>query len=733
MKYFFINNIKYNIISNNIAIIDFCKNIGINIPYFCYHKNLSLAGNCRMCLIEIKNSIKPVVSCTMTIINKMNIYTNSPLVKKSRENILEFLLLNHPLDCPICDQGGECDLQDQSFVFGNNNKRFYKFKRIVSNKNIGPIVKMVMTRCIHCTRCVRFANEIAGVHDLGIFNRGVNSEIGTYISKTFSSELSGNVIDICPVGALTSKQYPYINRSWEIKKFLSIDYTDGFGLNIIVSCKNNSIIKIQPNLNYLNNNWISDKIRFAFDGMFTIERLTDFRTILNNVKTSNDYLNLIYKNLVNAIYFKDHLTKHFLYNNIFNIIIIINENLNLNLLSKLIFLNKKHSFIKIKTIDDKFVKNDLEESFMLKSTQQKYFNFSQFCLLLNINTRYEGYSLNLKLRQNFFKENFKVFSISSLLNLTFPIFYLGSTTKKFIQINEGRNVICQEIVSSIYPLIISNSQNLIKKNLHGLINFYNNLKKYNKNFYNYKWKGLNLIQSNLSSTGINLLKTIDLFSIYDLNSFNIIYLLNLKMNFLNLKFKKYLELKLITTLSKLKIILIEQNFLLNFDYKTNRLQICTENFFENKYQNFFNTEGIFKSTTKIVNSKVSDIKTEDYILKNLDKFISSNICFIYQKTSNLKTKVCFFFFNLNKILNLVFLPSNYLTTANWNYSKNKLCDFINKKIYSFKQKKLKIINTKLFLWLEDFYLNGPDLYSHLSLIMLQCSTSYRKYYNNFLF
>ena len=175
------------------------------IPYFCYHNKLSLAGNCRMCLVEIKNSLKPVVSCTMLISNKMQIFTHSILVKKARENILEFLLLNHPLDCPICDQGGECDLQDQSLFFGFTKRRFYKFKRIVSDKNLGPIVKTVMTRCIHCTRCVRFSSEIAGVEELGVFGRGNSSEIGTYVNKVLLSELSGNVIDLCPVGTLTTK------------------------------------------------------------------------------------------------------------------------------------------------------------------------------------------------------------------------------------------------------------------------------------------------------------------------------------------------------------------------------------------------------------------------------------------------------------------------------------------------------------------------------------------------
>ena len=210
MKYFYINNDKFDFSNTNTSIIEFCENIGITIPHFCYHKKLSLAGNCRMCLIELKNSPKPVVSCTMLITNKMEIYTDSPLVKKSRENIMEFLLQNHPLDCPICDQGGECDLQDQSFSFGFSKKRFYNFKRVVIDKNIGPIVKTVMTRCIHCTRCVRFANEIAGIPNLGMFNRGVHSEIGTYVNKIFSSELSGNVIDICPVGSLTFKYYTNI-------------------------------------------------------------------------------------------------------------------------------------------------------------------------------------------------------------------------------------------------------------------------------------------------------------------------------------------------------------------------------------------------------------------------------------------------------------------------------------------------------------------------------------------
>lgn len=197
-------------LDNKLTLISYLINKGITIPHYCYHNDLSIAGNCRVCLVELKNSPKPVVSCAINakscLLNN-NVYYDSVLLKKARENILEFLLLNHPVDCPICDQGGECDLQEQSLFFGLTKKRFYKFKRVVTDKDLGPVVKTVMTRCIHCTRCVRFATEIAGVEDLGVFGRGVNSEIGTYVDKVFLSELSGNVIDLCPVAKFTTKRY----------------------------------------------------------------------------------------------------------------------------------------------------------------------------------------------------------------------------------------------------------------------------------------------------------------------------------------------------------------------------------------------------------------------------------------------------------------------------------------------------------------------------------------------
>jgi NADH dehydrogenase (ubiquinone) Fe-S protein 1 len=202
--------IKKKIKLNKLPLISYLTNVGISLPHYCYHNNLPIAGNCRICIVEMNNLNKPIVSCAVsagTSLFNHEIYFNSSLVKKARENVMEFLLINHPLDCPICDQGGECDLQDQSLFFGFSKRRFYKFKRVVSDKNLGLVVKTVMTRCIHCTRCVRFGEQITGIEELGIFGRGGSNEIGTYITKILMSELSGNVIDLCPVGKITNKKY----------------------------------------------------------------------------------------------------------------------------------------------------------------------------------------------------------------------------------------------------------------------------------------------------------------------------------------------------------------------------------------------------------------------------------------------------------------------------------------------------------------------------------------------
>ncbi len=250
---------------------------GAEIPRFCYHERLSVAGNCRMCLVEVKGGPpKPTASCAMAVKDLRpgpngeppEMFTNTPMVKKAREGVMEFLLINHPLDCPICDQGGECDLQDQAMAYGVDKNRYSENKRAVEDKYIGPLVKTSMNRCIHCTRCVRFTTEVAGIAEMGLLGRGEDAEITTYLEQALSSELQGNVIDLCPVGALTSKPYAFAARPWELTKTESIDVMDAVGSNIRVDSRGSEVMRVLPRVNEaINEEWISDKTRFIWDGL----------------------------------------------------------------------------------------------------------------------------------------------------------------------------------------------------------------------------------------------------------------------------------------------------------------------------------------------------------------------------------------------------------------------------------------------------------------------------------
>src|ERR1700733_12622929 len=242
---------------------------GEEIPPFCYPERLWIAGNCRMCLVEVKpGPPKPQASCALPAAENQEVFTNSPMVKKAREGVMEFLLINHPLDCPICDQGGECDLQDQSLAYGKGHSRFAENKRAVTEKYMGPIVKTIMTRCIQCTRCIRFAEEVAGVEEIGAIGRGENMQITSYLEHAVTSELSGNVVDLCPVGALTSKPYAFEARPWELTKTESVDVMDALGCAIRIDARGNEVMRVLPRTNdEINEEWISDKTRYACDGL----------------------------------------------------------------------------------------------------------------------------------------------------------------------------------------------------------------------------------------------------------------------------------------------------------------------------------------------------------------------------------------------------------------------------------------------------------------------------------
>jgi NADH-quinone oxidoreductase subunit G len=256
------------------TVLQACEAAGAEIPRFCYHERLSIAGNCRMCLVEMEKSPKPVASCAMPAADGQVVYTTTPKVKKAREGVMEFLLINHPLDCPICDQGGECDLQDQSIAYGKGFTRYHENKRAVTEKFMGPLVKTIMTRCIHCTRCVRFAQEVAGVEEIGAIGRGENMQITSYLEKAVTSEVSGNIIDLCPVGALTSKPYAFQARPWELQKTDAIDVMDAVGSNIVIGSRGRAVLRVTPRINDdVNEEWLADKGRFACDGL--LERRLD--------------------------------------------------------------------------------------------------------------------------------------------------------------------------------------------------------------------------------------------------------------------------------------------------------------------------------------------------------------------------------------------------------------------------------------------------------------------------
>src|SRR6201991_148418 len=258
------------------TLLQACEAAGAEIPRFCFHERLSIAGNSRMCLVELKGSPKPVASCAWAVKDCRPgpngeppvVNTKTPLVKKAREGVMEFLLINHPLDCPICDQGGECDLQDQAMAYGVDTSRYAENKRAVEDKFMGPLVKTSMNRCIQCTRCVRFTTEVAGVTEMGLTGRGEDVEITTYLERSLTSELSGNVVDLCPVGALTSKPYAFMARPWELVKTESIDVMDAVGSNIRVDSRGREVMRILPRVNdAVNEEWISDKTRHVWDGL----------------------------------------------------------------------------------------------------------------------------------------------------------------------------------------------------------------------------------------------------------------------------------------------------------------------------------------------------------------------------------------------------------------------------------------------------------------------------------
>jgi len=428
-----INN-RFFFIKKNISILEACKFIGIKIPRFCFHENLSIAGNCRMCLVETDKAPKPVAACAAPIMENLSIITKGPRVLKSRENVLEILLLNHPLDCPICDQGGECDLQDQAQIYGTRVSRAYINKRGVEDKYCGVLVKTIMNRCIHCTRCIRFGIEICGTFSLGTLNRGTNTEIGNYITKISNSPISSNVVDLCPVGALTLKTSAFIARPWELKSLESIDLTDGLGSNIYINYKELDVVKVSPKKNKdLNESWISDKGRFAFDS------LSNHRVEVKSV--------LSYQIFKKALSFFNDSRSLFLINKELSV-------KELNLLKKLSFLSKNKLKVKVFS-NEKKKSNYYLWGFNSKISKITSLN-SKICLFLSSNIDVEASLLNIRLRTKFLINEINFYSFGNFMSSTYSTLFVRFGVSEIISLFGSKNKIVSKLfLKTVNPIIIS--------------------------------------------------------------------------------------------------------------------------------------------------------------------------------------------------------------------------------------------------------------------------------------
>ena len=450
----FINN-QAIMVPKNASVLEACEALGVYVPRFCYHERLNVAGNCRMCLVEIEKAPKPIAACAFPVSSNMRIYTDTPMVQKARENVMEFLLLNHPLDCPICDQGGECDLQEQAMIFGSDRSRFFYVKRTVGDKNCGPLVKTIMTRCIHCTRCVRFFQDIAGQEDLGTTLRGSDTEIGTYVGKILNSELSGNVIDLCPVGALTSKPYAFTARPWEIKTVETIDVTDSVGANIKINFKETEILRVLPSLNdSLNEEWISDKTRFCFDALKT-QRIGSPLAKFENKFVKISWQNFFVQN--------SNVLKSLLELNSEQVLFVCGNTLDLETIQ---ILKKMTENFGIRLISEDYLNtgNHLMGAIKSNVTFTDVLE-SDLCLSIGTNTRFESALLNVRLKKRIRMGNFTKASIGLYDDLTYNNQSIGNSLKTLLSIAEGNHFFCQKLVKAKTPFLILGSG--LKKRIDG--------------------------------------------------------------------------------------------------------------------------------------------------------------------------------------------------------------------------------------------------------------------------
>lgn len=477
-------------IEEGLTVLQACEVAGVEIPRFCYHERLSIAGNCRMCLVEMEKSPKPIASCAMPASDGMNIKTNTQLVEKARKGVMEFLLVNHPLDCPVCDQGGECDLQDQSMYYGVDKSRFKENKRYVPDKYMGPLIKTQMTRCIHCTRCVRFATEIAGVPELGAIGRGEDMQITTYLEKAMESELSANVVDLCPVGALTSKPYVFEARPWELKKTESIDVMDAVGSNIRVDTYGWEVKRVLPrNNDDINEEWISDKTRYACDGLKNQRLDTPF------VKINGKFEKITWKEAY------DILTKkieNVLPDKIVGITGDLTDMETMYIVKEFFEKTIKSPHLDSRT-DHIYVDNSIRSNYIFNPTLNGL-EQSDLVVIIGANPRYEATILNSRIRKSYLNNNLQIFSYGDVGDLTYPYKILPNDTSELNSLINGGSQLSKKIISAKKPIVILGQSFFKLKSAQTLFDKLNNFLKSNGKINN-EWNAIGVISNHSSTVG----------------------------------------------------------------------------------------------------------------------------------------------------------------------------------------------------------------------------------------
>ena len=511
-----VNDIEVEV-EDGLTVLQACEKAGAEIPRFCYHEKLSIAGNCRMCLVEMEKSPKPIASCAMPAAEGMNIKTNTAFVEKARKGVMEFLLANHPLDCPVCDQGGECDLQDQSMFYGVDKSRFKENKRSVPEKYMGPLIKTQMTRCIHCTRCVRFATEVAGVSELGAIGRGEDMQITTYLEQSMQSELSANVIDLCPVGALTSKPYVFEARPWELKKTETVDVMDAVGSNVRVDTYDWEVKRVLPLINEdINEEWISDKTRYACDGLLNQRLDTPF--IKYNGKFEKASWDEVFKIIKSKF---ENSSKEKICGFVGDL-----TNMETGYIFKEFFDRTLSNHNYDSRSDNRYVDVKERENYIFNSSINGIED-ADLIFLIGSNPRYEATILNARIRKAFVNNNTKIISLNDVGDLTYPYESLDGQTQSIKNIFEGSDEISKKIIDAKHPMIILGESLLKLNSANYLFNLIKDFLNKNNKFTD-NWNPLNILSCDASTVGnfdlgiinndINLIK--DLKS----NKFEIVYL-----------------------------------------------------------------------------------------------------------------------------------------------------------------------------------------------------------------